>query len=444
MALAELVRSGEASPLELVDAAIARIERINPQLNAVVVPRFEKARAEAASAKLPDGPFRGVPLLLKDALCHTAGDPHYEGMRFLKRLGWTEQADSYLAAKFRQAGFVFLGRTNTPELSLLPTCESELYGKGRNPWNPGHSTGGSSGGSAAAVASHMVSVAHGTDAGGSIRIPASNCGVVGLRASRGRLSLGPDYTEMMGPMLTVYMQGVLTRTVRDSAAILDVISGAMPGDGCVAPPPARPYLDEVGTEPGRLRIGMMTSMPGIETHPDCVAAVNETGKLLESLGHTVEESGPSTTAMEPPDDAERYAKAMGAIRSAQTWHVDYWSRRTGRPIGADDVEPYTWAMAGEARSATALDLLRGMEHTNTQVRQLARWADLLAPTNEARLRPFADANQCAAAAEARLLRHAGRPAVRAAGEDRGYRGLHRPHQHHRPPGGFVATRVERR
>jgi amidase len=187
-------------------------------------------------------------------------------------------------------------------------------------------------------------------------------------------------------MLTVYIQGVLTRTVRDSAAILDVISGGMPGDGCVAPPPARPYIDEVGADPGKLRIGVMTTMPGIETHPDCVEAADQAGKLLESLGHSVEELGPGLVAVEPPNDLDGYLKAIGAIRSVQAWHVDYWSRRTGKPIGPDDVEPYTWALAEAGRSATALDLLRGLEYTNTWVRQVARWwADgydlLVTPTN---------------------------------------------------------------
>src|SRR6266516_4121188 len=211
-AQAQLVRDGEVTPKELVEAAIERIERVNPELNAVIHPLFDKARDAASSPDLPDGPFRGVPLVLKDLICHTAGDPFHEGMRFLKDLGWTEQEDTYLAAKFRAAGFVFVGKTNTPELGILPTAEPEAYGPTRNPWNTGYSPGGSSGGSAAAVASGMVPVGHGNDGGGSIRIPASECGLFGLKPSRGRTSLGPEFGDIMHGLVAEH---VLTRSVRD-------------------------------------------------------------------------------------------------------------------------------------------------------------------------------------------------------------------------------------
>ena len=169
-AQAQLVRRGEVQPIELVDAAIARIERLNPRINAVITERFEKARAEARGADLPDGLFRGVPFVLKDIGAHSAGDPFHAGMRFLRELGWSEPSDNYLAAKFRAAGFIFVGKTNTPELGLQPTTEPEAYGPSRNPWDLTRSTGGSSGGSAAAVASGMLPAAHATDGGGSIRI----------------------------------------------------------------------------------------------------------------------------------------------------------------------------------------------------------------------------------------------------------------------------------
>src|SRR5438477_645768 len=175
-AQAELVRQRKASPRELVDAAIARIERVNPKLNAVIIQRFEKARAEAAAPDLPAGPFRGVPFLLKDLICHSAGDPYHAGMRLLRELGWVERYDTYLAARFRAAGFVFLGRTNVPELGPAPTTEPVAYGPTRNPWDTSRSPGGSSGGSAAAVAAGLVPVAHANDGGGSIRIPSSECG----------------------------------------------------------------------------------------------------------------------------------------------------------------------------------------------------------------------------------------------------------------------------
>src|SRR2546421_3221861 len=197
---AELVRGGEVSPGELVESAIRRIEALNPSLNAVIIDLFEKARA-AAAGPLGDGPFRGVPMLLKDLECHSAGDPFHEGMAFLKRLGWTESQDTFLAAKFREAGFVFVGKTNTPELGILPTTEPAAYGPTRNPWDLERSPGGSSGGSAAAVAAGLVPVAHANDGGGSIRNPAAYCGLVGLKPSRARVPLGPLYGDAFGGLV---------------------------------------------------------------------------------------------------------------------------------------------------------------------------------------------------------------------------------------------------
>jgi len=179
-AQAELVRRRELTPRELVDAAITRIEAVNPQLNAVITPLFDKARAQAIAPPLPDGPFRGVPFLLKDLGCHSAGDPYYQGMRFLRDLKWVAKSDTYMAAKLRAAGFIFVGKTNTPELAILPTTEPESYGPTRNPWDTSRSPGGSSGGAAAAVAAGMVPAAHANDGGGSIRVPAGMCGLVGL------------------------------------------------------------------------------------------------------------------------------------------------------------------------------------------------------------------------------------------------------------------------
>src|SRR5262245_16735293 len=258
-AQAALVRRGEVTPLDLVDGAIARIEALNPRLNAVIHPRFEKARAEAKQKDLPDGPFRGVPFLLKDFLALLAGEPIHLGARPLRDARFTAPHDSYLTEKFRAAGFVILGRTNTPELGVLPTTEPDAYGATRNPWNPNHSTGGSSGGSAAAVASRMVAAAHANDGGGSIRIPASECGLVGLKPSRGRTSFGPDLGDSIHGLVC---EGVVTRSVRDTAAILDVIAGYMPGDPYTAPPPARPFREEVGAAVGRLRIGVLGRPPG--------------------------------------------------------------------------------------------------------------------------------------------------------------------------------------
>ena len=204
------------------------------------------------------GPFAGVPFLVKDAVCHTAGDPYHAGMQVLKDAGWTEPDDTWLAARFRAAGFVFVGKTNTPELATSITTEPLAYGPTHNPWDDTRSTGGSSGGSAAAVAAGLVPVAHGNDMGGSIRFPASMCGIVGLKPTRARTTLGPDFGEYWGPLTHEF---VLTRSMRDTAAVLDAVAGAAPGDPYTAPPPLRPYRDEVGAPVGRLRIGFRTETP---------------------------------------------------------------------------------------------------------------------------------------------------------------------------------------
>src|SRR6478672_1452301 len=295
IAQAELVRSGQASPTELVDAAIKRIEGVNPDLNAVIHERFDKARDEAAG-DLPDGPFRGVPMVVKDLMCHTAGDPFHEGIAGVRRQGWIEQEDTELARRFKAAGFVIVGKTNTPELGILPTTEPAAYGPSRNPWDTARSTGGSSGGSGAAVASGMVPVGHANDGGGSIRIPASACGLVGLKPTRARNSLGPEYGDVFGGLVHEH---VVTQSVRDTAAVLDAVHGEMPGDPYAAPTPLRPFLEEVGADPGQLRIGILTSAVGAEIHPDCVGAAEDAGRLLESLGHTVEAEYPK--AMDDPE-----------------------------------------------------------------------------------------------------------------------------------------------
>jgi amidase len=365
-AQAELVRSGEASPAELVDAAIARIEEVDPQLNAVITPLFEKAR-EAAAGDLPDGPFRGVPMLLKDLACHSAGDPMYEGSKFLRDAGWVEHEDTVLAGRFRQAGFVFCGKTNTPEFGILSTTEPLAFGPSRNPWNPEHSTGGSSGGSAAAVAAGMVPLAHGNDGGGSIRIPASACGLVGLKPSRGRTPLGPDVGDIMTGLVNEH---VLTRSVRDCAAVLDAVHGHEPGDPYVAPAPERPYLDEVGADAGRLRIGIRTAPPGrqFETDPECVRAAEEAGRLLESLGHSVE---PVELPFLDADDliANFLMRWTGGI----AWNIAYWERKLGRTCGPEDVEPSTWALAEVGRGHSAGDYLSAVERHQVLGTQIAHW-----------------------------------------------------------------------
>src|SRR5580692_7579978 len=329
-AQAELVRTGEASPAELVDAAIVRIEAVNPQLDAVIRTRFDQARAEAAG-ELPDGPFRGVPILFKDLGCTVEGEPTAFGIGALRDMPWP--VTSFLAEAFKAAGFVALGRTNVPELGTTVTTEPRSFPPARNPWGPGHSTGGSSGGSAAAVAAGLVPVAHANDGGGSIRIPASECGLVGLKPTRGRVSQGPLVGEGWAGGT---IDGAVTRTVRDAAGVLDVISNPMPGDPYYAPALPRPLVQECGADPGQLRIGVIDRPPaeGYLDDPQCRAAVAATARLLESLGHHLEQSGPA--AMFEPEFVGQFMTVIGADTEA-TFRV--FEMVLGRPIADEEIEP---------------------------------------------------------------------------------------------------------
>lgn len=365
-AQAELVRSGEASPLELVDAAIERIERLNPRLNAVIHERFDKARAEAQDGP-PGGPFRGVPFVLKDLDGYSAGDPYYGGTRFLRDHDWRPAHDSYLTERFRAAGLVCVGRTNSPELGLVPTTEPETYGPTRNPWDTDRSTGGSSGGSAAAVASGMVPLGHAGDGGGSIRIPASECGLVGLKPSRGRHSLGPEAGESWGGLVA---RLAVTRSVRDTAALLDAVQGAMPGDPYTAPPPRRPYVEELGVDPGSLRIGLRVDAPAAvgDPHPDAVAAAESAAALLESLGHRVEVGSPS--ALDDPDFVPYF---INAYNSWVARDLERLGQAVGTPVTDADVEAGTWALAEAGRQVTATDYLAAVEYLHDFTRRVAGW-----------------------------------------------------------------------
>jgi amidase len=366
-ALAERIRDKELSPREAVDAAIARIEKLNPELNAVIHPLFEKARAAAAAGSLPEGPFRGVPFLLKDLDGFSAGDPWHGGMRFLKDRGYVADHDSYQFARFRESGLVVVGKTNTPELGLTITTEPEAYGPSRNPWNREHSTGGSSGGSAAAVAAGMVPAAHAGDGGGSIRIPASECGLVGLKPSRGRVSLGPDYGEQWHGFVCEH---VVTRSVRDSARLLDVTAGALPGDPYSAPPPVRPFADEPERDPGRLRVGLCLRRPGGEPlHPECAEAVQATGRALESLGHAVELAHPR--AFDEVDAFRGHFSPIVASWTAAT--LDLVGSLTGQPLGERDVEPGTWALAELGRGVTAPQYIASILWIEGFTRRMASW-----------------------------------------------------------------------
>ena len=366
-AQAELVRKKEVQPIELVEAAIDRIERFNPTLNAVITPMYEFARM-AAAEKLPEGPFTGVPFLLKDILAFFAGVRMTLGSKLLQ--DFVPDHDSELVVRFKQAGLVIVGKTNTPEFGIFPTTEPQLFGPCRNPWNTDHTTGGSSGGAAAAVAAGMVPMAHGNDGGGSLRIPASCCGVFGLKPTRARNPLGPDFGDVISGLVAEH---AITRSVRDSAALLDATAGPDVGDPYWAPPPERPYLQEVGADPGRLRIAFTTKAAiDVTVHADCVQAVKDAAKLCAELGHVVEE----TTL---PGNAEMLFNAFSVL-----WSAGIGS--TLKALGAtqDQVEPPTWALKEMGDQYSAADYVLAIQTLQSVSREVARFFQdydvLLTPT----------------------------------------------------------------
>ena len=347
-AQAELVRRGEVTAVELVEAAITAIEQLNPVLNAVVTPTFERA-VDAARAEV-SGPLAGVPYLVKDLIVEIEGVRFTEGSVFLKDNVST--FDSELVVRLRRAGLVLLGKTNTPEFGMAPTCEPVLFGPTRNPWDTARSTSGSSGGSAAAVASGMVPMAHGNDLGGSLRYPASACGLFGFKPTRGRNPLGPEYGDAVSGWA---VEHALTRSVRDSAALLDATSGPAPGDPYPAPV-APAFLGEVGRDPGRLRIAFTERTPeGVPGHPDCVAAVRDAAALCASLGHELVEA-------DLPGLTPEVGSAIGTVFTAATaWILAYWVRRLGREPGGDELDPLTRAYWERGRRVSAADYLLAIE-----------------------------------------------------------------------------------
>lgn len=367
IAQADLVRTGAASPSELVAAAIQRIEATDPEINAVITERFDAAIEEAAGT-LPDGPFRGVPLLLKDLGAAMAGEPLHAGCGLLKSLDVRPDVDSYLVQRLRRAGFVVLGRTNTPEFGSTCTTEPRAYGATHNPWNTDHSSGGSSGGSAAAVAARMVPIAHASDGGGSIRIPSSECGLFGLKPSRGRISRGPQAGEGWGGAST---DGCVSVSVRDSAAFLDLVAGWEPGDPYTAPPASGPYLDEVGRDPGRLRIGVRTDhvFGSMTTDPECVAATHATAALLESLGHeVVQDAGPTALG-----EAAFMGPFLTVLSVAMSRQVAVLAQLAGRPLTPDDLEPANWASGRTGAALSGADYLGAIEEVHAYSRRMAAW-----------------------------------------------------------------------
>lgn len=343
---AALVSKGEVTPGELLDAAIERIEQANPSLNAVVIEWFEHARSVAADPGLPEGPFRGVPFLLKDLYTSFAGQTLSNGNVALKQAGKIDTADTTLVARFKAAGLVIAGRTNSPEMGSLPTTQPLAWGPTRNPWALDRTPGGSSGGAAAAVAAGMVPFANASDGGGSIRIPASCCGLVGLKPSQGRTTAGPLRTEAgLGVELCV------SRTVRDTARLLDAVHGPGVGDSVIAPAPERPYATEVGADPGRLRIGLLDVHPrGDFLHPGCVAAVRAAASMLEGLGHIVEPAWPACLA-----DTSLVEKFMALWATQMAMAARGFGETLGREVTADDIEPVNWVLVQQAQRLTAVD-----------------------------------------------------------------------------------------
>lgn len=359
---AELVRRKQVKPVELVEAAIERIERWNPKLNAVITPMYEEAR-KAAQDVLPDGPFRGVPFLLKDLQASFAGVRMAWGCAFLRN--FVPDHDSELVSRLKRAGLVVLGKTNTPELGIVPTTEPVLFGPTRNPWDLMRSPGGSSGGSAAAVAAGIVPMAHANDGGGSIRIPASCCGVFGFKPTRARNPLGPDLGDAMGGLV---VEHAVTRTVRDSAALLDATAGPDVGDPYWAPPRVRPYAQEVGTDPGRLRIAFTTKAPtGAKIHADCVEAVNDAARLCADLGHEVSEDAPDING-QMLNQAFTTVWAAGCASG-----IDAFAFFTQQAPKQDSFEPLTWALYEMGQRTTASEYILAQMILQRITRQVARF-----------------------------------------------------------------------
>ena len=345
-AQAELVAFGKVTPLEMVNAAIERVERYDGALNALTYRWFEAARELASSNTLPDGPFRGVPYLLKDLYAAEAGKPLSNGSKAYKAADYVSSEDTTLVSRYKAAGLISIGRSNSPEFGSVPVTEPEAWGPTRNPWDLSRTPGGSSGGSASAVAAGIVPIAHASDGGGSIRIPAACCGLVGLKVSQGRISMGPSRDES-----NLGVEHCVSRSVRDSARLLDATHGPGIGDVIIAPTPRRPFIDEVGADPGRLRIGFLDFNPrGGDVHADCVDGVHKTAKLLESLGHHVEPGFPDIFS-----DNE-IGRAFSMLWSTNMGTaIRRFSQALGREMTPNDIEAMNWAQAEFAKGVNGVD-----------------------------------------------------------------------------------------
>ena len=362
LGLAELIRRKEVAPAELLDATIARAEATHPVINAIVTRLYDEAHA-AIKAGLPSGSFTGVPYLLKDLGALHTGAPTSFGSAFFTNN--PADHDSEITARLKRAGLVIFGKTNTPEMGLSPSTEPRRFGATRNPWNVAYSAGGSSGGSAAAVAAGVVPMAHATDGGGSIRIPASCCGLVGLKPTRARNPMGPDAGEGWGGASCGH---AVTRTVRDSAGLLDATSGPDLGDPYWAPPPVRPFLEEVGRHPGRLRIALTTTaFNGQPVDPACADAARAAATLCASLGHAVEEARLEV-------DSQALAKATRIVIGANVRAaLEARGAALGRQLTDADVERETWSRATDGASFTAWEYARSIAVMHRTGRVVARF-----------------------------------------------------------------------
>jgi amidase len=360
--LADLITRKEVTPLELVEAAIARAEALNPRLNAIVYRCFESARDRARRGAV-DGPFKGVPFLLKDILGQTTEAPTRAGSRFAPER--PAPMDAELTARFRRAGLIPLGKTNVPEFGLLPLTEPQLYGPTRNPWHPEHSAGGSSGGSAAAVAARIVPLAHANDGGGSIRVPAACCGLVGLKPTRGRNPLGPYFGDIISGLLAEH---VVSRSVRDTAVALDAVSGPDLGDPYAAPPAARPFAEALRENGRRLTIAFTrVNLAGEKVHEDCAAAVESAAALCAELGHELVEDGPRI-------DAALMLQAFLTVWLAGLAQaVEAIAMLTGKAPTAECFEALTWSLYQQGKAITAAQYLIAWGGLQQIARLVARW-----------------------------------------------------------------------
>jgi amidase len=373
--LGRLVRSGELDPVELLEGTIERIEAINPTLNAVIHKLYDEARKvanywrnEVVAGRAQNVPFCGVPFLLKDLLAEYKGAPFNEGCRALA--GNVSKINSELVIRQKAAGLVVCGKTNTPEFGGSPVTEPTLHGVTVNPWNIAHTPGGSSGGSAAMVAAGVVPMAHANDGGGSIRIPASCCGLFGMKPTRGRNPLGPLFGDLGNGII---YEHVVSRSVADSAALLDATAGPNVGDPYYAPAQEGAYLDEVSRDPGRLKLGFITQLPAgwhetTQPHDDCVVAVENTAQLCASLGHNVEQIDADTFAH--PD----MPALFGPRFSAFVGHViAFWEEQLGRKMTHEDMEDSTWDWYQQALNTNAAQYLRAVEDAQRYSRAMENW-----------------------------------------------------------------------